>query len=574
MAFLKNIFGCDNNGDSSGDEAFDDDSKKLSPIGTAAYDVLRKKHNHHHHECWNVTSGKVQGSFLQTPFGRWQDSQDPPVNHDNWLAANMCALMSKATKFVDVTSLGPPDGEFMVQFKKALGVIAATAEKQGGEPIPIRMLFGNIIGMPVDCDTVIKDLTADLPEDANIELWVGAWRTGVSWNHSKIIAVDGKYLHNGGHNLWDAHYLKNNPVHDVSMQCEGRVAHDGHLYANKMWKFIKHTQKSFIGRIINHFPDTMPTVFQSRVTVSEYPEEYAEEFPPQYVKKQHGYHWKAPLDGEVPMITMGRFGALSYINRPSDDAFIAMFDTAKTSIRASLQDIGPICLPLQGAGIVTAVPGCCWPDRLLKCWAKAIYQRGVDVELALSNPGSIPGGLTPTQALYGNGWTCANVASEIISRIRDMGDENGEEIDNDQLVKMVKENLRITYIKQAKSNHWQDQGTLGNHAKHFIIDDCCYYVGSQNLYMCDLAEWGILIDDKEQTKKVMEEYWTPMWQNSYSEADCDVDEVMEGLDIDRNGADIKSATPEQLALAHQMANKNPGHDAHHLEDEDELARHS
>ena len=49
------------------------------------------------------------------------------------------------------------------------------------------MMFGNIPGMPCNCDGIREALTEDLSEDANIHLWVGAWRRGVSWNHAKII---------------------------------------------------------------------------------------------------------------------------------------------------------------------------------------------------------------------------------------------------------------------------------------------------------------------------------------------------------------------------------------------------
>lgn len=41
--------------------------------------------------------------------------------------------------------------------------------------------------MPVNCNGVRDMLTKGLPDDANINLWVGAWRKGVSWNHAKII---------------------------------------------------------------------------------------------------------------------------------------------------------------------------------------------------------------------------------------------------------------------------------------------------------------------------------------------------------------------------------------------------
>ncbi len=72
-------------------------------------------------------------------------------------------------------SLGPPDGLFMDEIKAALKTISHNA--QGKEsPVIVRMMFGNIVGMPVNCDAVIKALTEDLPENSNLNIWVGAWR--------------------------------------------------------------------------------------------------------------------------------------------------------------------------------------------------------------------------------------------------------------------------------------------------------------------------------------------------------------------------------------------------------------
>jgi phosphatidylserine/phosphatidylglycerophosphate/cardiolipin synthase-like enzyme len=426
----------------------------------------------------------------------------------------------------------------MEEMKKAVKIINDRACQRGGarngdEFVKIRMLFGNIIGMPVDCTAVINALTDHIDLDyCRIQLWVGAWRQGVSWNHSKIIAVDGKYLHTGGHNLWDPHYLKNNPVHDLSMQAQGRCAHDGHLYLNKQWGFIKRMQSGFVGGIVNKLPDRMPTPLQTRVTVSEFPENgETPEFPPLYSKDCVPFDHEG-WQGHVPMITMGRYGSLLLRARPSDDAFIAMVGASREIIRMALQDIGPCCFP----GLKMALPGCTWPKRYLEALGKAIL-RGVDVEIALSNPGSIPGNLGPTEALYGNGWECADVASEIIKTIQDEVDD-GDDTTNDHegLRSIITENLRICYIRQGSANTWGDDKTMGMHAKHFIIDDVAYYIGSQNWYVCDLAEWGILVDDADQTRKVLQEYWNPMWQNSFRLGqDCDVDDVLDGLDVDRDG---------------------------------------
>jgi hypothetical protein len=220
--------------DESEDEAVVDKSAHaLSHVGTAAYEVLRTKHAGHHHELWNVTTGKVMGKVWQTPTDAWTrlDSIDPSDGHDDWFPEKIAHLIGRTEEWCDIMSLVPPDGLFLQAFKDALRIICERNQVLLHR-VTIRMMFGNIIGMPVNCNLLIEELTKDLPEDASskLKLWVGSWRKGMSWNHAKIIAVDGKYLWTGGHNFCDYHYLKNNPVCDLSLELEGGVANDAHRY--------------------------------------------------------------------------------------------------------------------------------------------------------------------------------------------------------------------------------------------------------------------------------------------------------------------------------------------------------
>eukprot|EP00928_Gymnodinium_smaydae_P007756 TRINITY_DN12775_c0_g1_i1.p1 TRINITY_DN12775_c0_g1~~TRINITY_DN12775_c0_g1_i1.p1 ORF type:complete len:462 (-),score=55.27 TRINITY_DN12775_c0_g1_i1:178-1563(-) len=451
----------------------------------------------------------------------------------------------------------------MSHIKAGLKNIAQNARDKE-EPIIVRIMVGNIIGMPVNCDSLIRELTDHLDEDsANIQLWVGAWRRGVSWNHSKIIAVDGNYLVTGGHNLWDRHYLKRDPVHDLSMEIEGRVSHDGHLYLNDQWRFVQNSQTTIIGRIVSQLPDWMPMLLRSRVAVSQWGVD-ADTFPPMYEKSLVPY--VRSKEGHVPMISMGRYGSLLYSARPADDAFVAMFDAAQEIVHLAIQDLGPICIP--GLEHPRAVPGCGWPKPYLKALGRAIWDRDVDVEIALSNPHSIPDGLSPTEALYGNGWSCADVAAEIIKTIP----EQFGDVDEGELRSKIEQNLRVCYIKQLQGNRWASSMTMGMHAKHFIIDNTCYYIGSQNLYKADLAEWGVLIDDETQTKKVMQEYWNPMWKASYTGSDVlSSEKVLAVLDVDRDGADprfVDEDTKQLMDQAHRSSYKVP-EDCVHLEAEEE-----
>jgi len=251
--------------------------------------------------------------------------------------------------------------------------------------------------------------------------------------------------------------------------------------------------------------------------------------------------------GDLPMITCGRYGTLHHDDataNPSDSAIVAMLKSSQKSIKMSLQDLGPLAVPLRGRP--RALPGGVWPEAYLREIACAIYERGVDVEIVLSNPNSIPSNLTPLEANYGNGWTCDDVASEIIKAIQ----SNIPDVDEERLSGLVGNNLRLAYLRPGDGTmDWNHRKKSGNHAKFFIVDDICYYIGSQNLYIANLAEWGIIIDSEEQTQKVLEEYWNPLWGKSYEdvpedERDFNVDNVLAGLELDRNPEDFSDLSPE------------------------------
>ena len=76
------------------------------------------------------------------------------------------------------------------------------------------------------------------------------------------------------------------------------------------------------------------------------------------------------------------------------------------------------------------------------------------MEIALSNPGSIPGDLSPVEACYGNGWDCVDVAAEIIKTIKDQFDVNDA-----LLRKEVEENLRVCFIREERGETWENGET-------------------------------------------------------------------------------------------------------------------
>ena len=201
-----------------GEDAVDKSADNLSHVGKAAYECLRTKHEKYHHMLWNVTSGRVIGEIMQSPNHAGPEGDEtktddsPELNitakkneisegHSDWFPEKLFEIISRTKFWCDILSLGPPDGMFVPSFNNALKKIHETAEKEG-RIIVVRMIFGNIPGMPVNCHKVIKKLRHGIPKTSNLRLWVGSWRKAVTWNHSKIIAVDGQFLWTGGHNLW------------------------------------------------------------------------------------------------------------------------------------------------------------------------------------------------------------------------------------------------------------------------------------------------------------------------------------------------------------------------------------
>mmetsp|Transcript_6969 Transcript_6969/g.15907 ORF Transcript_6969/g.15907 Transcript_6969/m.15907 type:complete len:320 (+) Transcript_6969:1312-2271(+) len=168
--------------------------------------------------------------------------------------------------------------------------------------------------------------------------------------------------------------------------------------------------------------------------------------------------------------------------------------------------------------------------------------------MVVSNPNSIPGGLKAVEANYGNGWSCVDIAAEIIKGIQ----KQHSNIDDARLRAMIVDNLRICTVRHDKSSSYEDGKTIGLHSKHFIVDDKCCYIGSQNLYMCDLAEWGIVVDSEEEVKKIMNDYFVPLWKNSYTGEDVDVEQVMDGLNVDRDGEQTMFSGFQSAEAAQQL----------------------
>ncbi|WP_061011228.1 phospholipase [Photobacterium leiognathi] len=176
-------------------------------------------------------------------------------------------IIQKARYRCDLSSLNCPDPDWG---KPILGAIdTALSTKMGRtEPTQFRFLFGQTPLYPVykpenlvDFQDALKRLVEERSKHWEVmpEFIVGrfyervagtqqslqkkflppelvsSYGTKMTWNHSKIIAVDGVESLSGGHNLNMDLFRSYPPVHDVSAVYHGDVSYGSHLYLNKMW---------------------------------------------------------------------------------------------------------------------------------------------------------------------------------------------------------------------------------------------------------------------------------------------------------------------------------------------------
>jgi phosphatidylserine/phosphatidylglycerophosphate/cardiolipin synthase-like enzyme len=539
-------------GDTS--RGFDESSQNLSHVGQAISRTLLKRHILKYKTSWNVSSGKVVSLNL-TPKQSFQDVPGLPhilsPGHSEWFPAELRKIIEKTEVWCDILGLSPPDGDFMDAFCDAIETL-----HNKNQPIVIRFLFGHVVAMPVDCKKVLKRLTRSIPDDTKLRIWLGAWRRSVSWNHAKIIAVDGRYLHTGGHNWWTRHYLRKSPVLDLSIELEGPCAIDAHHFSQHQWTFCE--RKKCLGKLYCAEKCLGRVSMRTFVDIERFPLSIPI-FPPTFHKKNINpltlfRLWSTSTEQttHVPIITFGRFGKMSRVmagsllRRPSDDAILAMFDAANKSIRLACQDLGPVCIP----NTKIPVPGFKWPRDVLEVLGRAIWKRNVQVDIVVSNAFSVPDNLSPFLAAnYGNGWDAVDVAAEITKTIRKQ-----YRVDDRVLHQKVADKLRVCTLQTRVGQRWPGGMTAGLHSKHYIVDDIAYYVGSQNLYTCDLGEWGCCIDDEKQTRQIMSEFWYPMWTASYREDGARTDDVMAGVKVNRDGENPRriSARTSKLMKATEL----------------------
>ena len=164
--------------------------------------------------------------------------------HSDALVLPVHDLVAGARRSVDIAALQPkPDRRFLAALRSGLNELAAS-----GRPVTVRLIIGQYPPDGVDAAALLSSLTSELRDSpgARLTVSVAAMRSctafetckSFSWPHAKFIAIDGREALIGGHNLWSADYLVDNPVHDLSMLVRGPAATSPSRFADRLWQFV------------------------------------------------------------------------------------------------------------------------------------------------------------------------------------------------------------------------------------------------------------------------------------------------------------------------------------------------
>lgn len=242
--------------------------KVVTPVNVGYIDIVQQNVRNY----FNHVSGPNYLRILDTPyvwglpFGR--EIMPQALTRQAEFERAIVEIVQKSRYRCDLSSLNSPDPDWV---KPILGAMDTALTKRMGrtQPTQFRFLFGQTPMVPVGEPANYTDFKAALVRLVRVrskfwesmpEIWMGRFYrleqgilsaiqaavfadtifdseddTKMTWNHSKIIAVDGTEALAGGHNLNMDLFRSYPPVHDVSAVVHGDGAFGAQLFLNQMW---------------------------------------------------------------------------------------------------------------------------------------------------------------------------------------------------------------------------------------------------------------------------------------------------------------------------------------------------
>jgi hypothetical protein len=445
-----------------------------------------------------------------------------PIPACNELLSQISFLIGSGRAFVDITLLWDPRPGTPTMpsgdFQQALSSGIWGFDGSYNDPNKVIRI---LVGLPTPSIALDRDLedwlraTVEMNghkvSDLKCSIYLARAHDGLnSFNHAKIIAVDGDRAIVGGHNLWPSAYLGPSPVHDVSGLFQGEAAAGAHQFCNRLWtQTLGDTTVLRKGTITSVSRDAgRPPNFTPRTDID------------------HHY-------GTARMLGIGRLGGMASTTSIGSNAGVSArlmaLCRAKYAIRMSQMsldfDFGDFdfytCLALVKA-----------------------MRAGVHVYLVASNEDTdgYEGHVRKTVQRLAYLYVCErlgifktrfenpardDLAAWLAASLDPPGNITCTRIPTKDEINtsLIELNERMSVARLYFSpgvDYWLAGGKnkimAGNHAKVFIIDDTHFYVGSDNCYesgsVHGLQEYGYLIEDQSATAEFMTTYWDKLWKNS------------------------------------------------------------
>jgi phosphatidylserine/phosphatidylglycerophosphate/cardiolipin synthase-like enzyme len=419
--------------------------------------------------------------------------------HSDALVVRIYDLIAGARTSVDINLLQPaPDTRFLGTLRAAFGALA-----RSGRRVSIRILVGQYPPNNVDAKDLLAKVIADIKDvpGAHVRISVAAMRSctsfdecdSFSWNHSKIIAVDGREALMGGHNLWSKDYLIGDPVHDLSMRVSGPAAASASGFVDTLWQYV-----------CSNLTQDKAVSLSSFATDQSLPQGSC---PPLVKTKK-----PVAVKGGVPIMAVGRLGAgitKDFANH-SDLARDLMLGAARHSIRIVQQDLG----------FTFARSDTLFPESNLERLVGFLMRGQGDVYIVLSNEaatgnsGSSYNNGVPLQAL------ARHLRQMVQGRLEAKDPQLRYEIRKgpDPANAILCDHLHLAAFRFGPDDKWPDHAPLAAHMKLWMIDDRAFYIGSDNMYPVNLQEYGYIVDDTKAAGELLDAYWKPLWQWSQKAA--------------------------------------------------------
>jgi phosphatidylserine/phosphatidylglycerophosphate/cardiolipin synthase-like enzyme len=475
-------------------------------------------------KIWWVSHDSVlpPGWLLQTP-NCWEQLQcsQPPPGGEAFLK-RMVHLISTARESVDIAELyqgptftsfisGGPEGRFLTAIVD--GLRAGHEDHPEQEPV-VRVMIGKFPFGFYGADAWAENLRDQVGSWLKVQS--ASMRTEVtSWNHAKVIDVDGRAAIVGGMNYWNSDYLQTaNPTNDLSLEVEGRAATEVSRYDDVLWTWTCDHAGGFntdvflykLGHCVKvaTTQSTVPSGAVSMMVLGHLG--LGIPVPGEPYDRESEKFGRPPLHGNPNTCNSIGLGAdysdtnqsRSYDYRnPGELALRALIKRAQRSIFISQQDLLS-CLLIKAAPNEAK-----FDERLVDILAAKIVA-GVPITIVLS-AGPYPG--------YSTGFTLADVANVLQAAVQvDRGKSPAE------ARTLVCQDVELATLRNGPLPKWPNGNPFSNHAKLVAVDNEAFYIGSQNLYPGKLQELGVIVENRDAASELNFAYLRPMWDWSQADA--------------------------------------------------------